>query len=1143
MSDPDFIATWYKDAVIYQMHVRAFCDSDGDGIGDFAGLVEKLDYVRDLGVTAIWLLPFYPSPLKDDGYDIADYRGVHASYGTLRDFRVLLREAHRRDLRVITELVINHTSDQHEWFQRSRRAAPGSRWRNFYVWSDDPQRYGDARIIFRDFESSNWQWDPVAGAYYWHRFYKHQPDLNFDNPEVRQAVLSVLDGWIEMGVDGFRLDAVPYLYEREGTTCENLPETHTFLREVRQRLDGKYAHRMLLAEANQWPEDAAAYFGSGDECHMNFHFPLMPRLFMALQQEDRFPVIDILEQTPDIPENCQWGLFLRNHDELTLEMVTDEERDYMYRTYAEDRQARINFGIRRRLAPLLGNNRRKLELLNGLLFSLPGTPIVYYGDELGMGDNIYLGDRDSVRTPMQWSPDRNAGFSRANPQRLYLPVVVDPEFHFSAINVEAQANNPQSLLWWMRRLIALRKRHAAFGRGRIEFLFPDNAKVLAFLRHYGEERVLVVANLSRFAQFVELDLSPWQGSVPVELFGRTHFPPIGQLPYLLTLGPHTFYWFSLAVLAPRAPGVAESTLPGVRVHGDWTEAFRGRARAGLETALAQAVSERLLPGEERTLQTVSLVDAIPIREGGPDGSLWLVVLRAAFTSGEPQLFVIPLACADGGQRTHVLRDHPECAILRVDAADGKTEGLVYDATYDGDVCRNWFEIIAQRKQFKGAALQLVPSRSPQFRRLQRTDSDRAAGMPSSAAAGLAGETLRIMPGGVRGTPSEGVGFRRQCAALTDAIYGERFVLRTFRRVDAGISPDLEISRFLNHARRMPSGLVPGFVGALELQREDDEPLTLGILWEYVPNEGTAWEHALSEFGRYFERVLTPGTETQPEAAVLEPVPMWTLVEHPPAAPLTGLIGAYLGTAERIGERTANLHHVLASDAESPAFAPEPLTPYYQRGLYQSMRSAVRLTFRSLRKRLRDPDHPLRGPAEQVLGAESEILRRQQAVRSEPIAARRIRCHGQYRLGKLLFTGRDFVIIDFHGDPALPLGERRIKRSPLRDIASMICSFHQVARCGLLNELAGIGEQRGDVAALSRWAESWSAACAAAFLRRYLMHIRHLPLLPSDPQQLRRVLDAFLLDTAVHLIQEGLRQGDQELQVSFEVLRAILAAGA
>jgi len=536
---------WYKDAIIYEVHVKSFLDSNGDGIGDFRGLIEKLDYLESLGVTAIWLLPFYPSPLKDDGYDVADYINIHPNYGELKDFKEFLREAHKRNIRVIIELVLNHTSDQHSWFQRSRRANPGSACRSFYVWSDTPEKYKEARIIFKDFETSNWTWNPEAKAYYWHRFYSHQPDLNYDNSRVHEAMFRVIDFWFEMGVDGLRLDAIPYLYEREGTNCENLPETYKFLEKLRAHVDSKFRNRILLAEANQPPEDAAAYLGDGNKCHMAFHFPLMPRLFMAVQMEDRFPIIHILEQTPPIPEPCQWALFLRNHDELTLEMVTEEERDYMWRVYASDPRARINLGIRRRLAPLLGNNRRKIEAMNVLLFSFPGTPVIYYGDEIGMGDNYYLNDRDGVRTPMQWSPNRNAGFSNAEPQKLYLPMIVDPEYHYETVNVENQERNLHSLLWWMKSLIAMRKRFKAFGRGSLDFLYPGNPKVIAFIRRYHDENILVVVNLSRFSQVVELNLPNHVGFVPEDVFSKSKFPIIKESPYMLTLGPYDFHWFLL----------------------------------------------------------------------------------------------------------------------------------------------------------------------------------------------------------------------------------------------------------------------------------------------------------------------------------------------------------------------------------------------------------------------------------------------------------------------------------------------------------------------------------------------------------------------------------------------------------------------
>jgi maltose alpha-D-glucosyltransferase/alpha-amylase len=536
---------WYKDAIIYELSVRAFADANGDGIGDFVGLTQKLDYLQELGITAIWLLPFFPSPLRDDGYDIAHYTSVNPIYGTLEDFKAFLEAAHQRGIKVIIELIINHTSDQHPWFERARRAPEGSPERNFYVWSDTPERYSDTRIIFQDFETSNWAWDGVAKAYYWHRFYSHQPDLNYDNPAVREAVFEILEFWLDLGVDGFRLDAVPYLYEREGTNCENLPETHAYLKALRSHVDAKYSDRMLLAEANQWAEDAVEYYGNGDECHMNFHFPLMPRLFMALRMEDSLPIVDILQHTPPIPDNCQWAIFLRNHDELTLEMVTDEDRDYMYNAYAQDPMMRVNVGIRRRLAPLLGNDRRQVELLNSLLFSLPGTPVIYYGDEIGMGDNVYLGDRNGVRTPMQWSNDRNAGFSRAISQKLYFPVIVDSEYHYATINVEVQSANQHSLLSWMKRIIEVRKQYAVFGSGSFKFLQSSNRKILSFTRSDERTTFLAIANLSSAVQTVTLDLSLFNGYTPIEIFGQTEFPRITDEPYFLSLAPYGFYWFVL----------------------------------------------------------------------------------------------------------------------------------------------------------------------------------------------------------------------------------------------------------------------------------------------------------------------------------------------------------------------------------------------------------------------------------------------------------------------------------------------------------------------------------------------------------------------------------------------------------------------
>ena len=705
---------WYKDAILYEVHVRAFADSNGDGMGDFHGLTQKLDYLQDLGVTAIWMLPFFPSPWRDDGYDIADYTTIHSAYGTLRDFQVFLREAHRRDLRVITEVVINHTSDQHAWFQRSRRAAPNSKWRDFYVWSDTPEKYQEARIIFKDFETSNWTWDPVAKAYYWHRFYSHQPDLNFDSPLVRQAVFDVVDFWFEMGVDAFRLDAIPYLYERPNTNCENLPETHAFLKELRAHVDAKFPNRMLLAEANQWPEDAVQYFGDGDECHMCFHFPVMPRLFMATRMEDRYPIIEILQQTPPIPANCQWALFLRNHDELTLEMVTDEERDYMYRVYAQDRQTRINLGIRRRLAPLLGNDRRRIELMNALLMSLPGTPVLYYGDEIGMGDNIYLGDRNGVRTPMQWTGDRNAGFSSANPQKLFLPITNTPEYHYETLNVEAQQNNPNSLLWWTKRMLEHRKEYKAFSRGTIEFLYPANRKVLAFYRRYEQETILVVANLSRFTQHAALDLSAAKGMAPLEVFGGTELPVIGDTPYAITLGGHGFYWFSLTPKSSiqesiEAPGGARD-LPVVPIHS-WSRPLDEGALAALIDLLPDfLLTRRWYKSKDRKIRDIAFQDIIPIT--GTD--TYVVLAQIDYTEGDPETYFLSVAAAQNTSPDQARL--ADTAVVRLKAADG-SEGVLYSALWDRGFSDSLITAIAKTRRFRGRHGDLAGAHTRDFRRV------------------------------------------------------------------------------------------------------------------------------------------------------------------------------------------------------------------------------------------------------------------------------------------------------------------------------------------------------------------------------------------------------------------------------------------
>ena len=1045
---------WYKDAVIYEVHVRAFHDSVGDGIGDFKGLTAKLDYLEDLGVTAVWLLPFYPSPLRDDGYDIADYTAVHPDYGRIADFKEFLDAAHKRGIRVITELVINHTSDQHPWFQRARRAPAGSPERDFYVWSDSGTEFPHARIIFKDFETSNWTYDNVTHAYFWHRFYSHQPDLNFDNPAVWEALFPVMDFWLDMGVDGMRLDAIPYLYEREGTNCENLPETHVFLKALRKRMDQKYPGRMFLAEANQWPEDAVAYFGDGDECHMSFHFPLMPRMFMAVRQEARFPIIDILEQTPAIPDNCQWCLFLRNHDELTLEMVTDEERDYMYRAYASDRTARINLGIRRRLAPLLGNDRRRIELMNALLFSLPGTPVLYYGDEIGMGDNIYLGDRNGVRTPMQWSSDRNAGFSRGNPQSLYLPVVLDPEYRYEVVNVENQQKNPSSLLWWMKRLIALRKRYQAFSRGSIEFLEPANSRILAFVRKLGDERILVVANLSHFAQHAELDLREHRGLVPMEAFGGCEFPPIGEGAYPLTLGQHGILWLVLKTVPAASAASPSETLLPVLAEPTLEAVFAGHGREHLEALLPAFLG--------RGVRSARFADMVRLEDG--EDSAWLAVLDLEYQDGIPDQRILPLASVPPGEARGLLEPTGRAALARLEGEQGP---LVVDALAAPSYCRGVLRAIASGRAMRLANREL-------------------AGMPRAALAEIA-EALLAEPA---------LTLRRGENSTTTLRIGQLAVLRTFRRVEEGANPDLEIGEAL--ASRGFAGIAP-ILGHVELRapKRGGEPLTAGVLHRWVPHQASAWQVSLDQLSRYFEAVAT----------------------NPPQA--TEELKGDEAFFRLLGTRTAALHAALA-ELPGAACVPESMGRHYRRSLYQSLRNIVGQAMPRLRARApRLPDDAA-GMAEGLAARQGDLLDRVQAlVRAAPEGLR-IRTHGDYHLGQLLYTGASFVLTDFEGEPRHTLGERRVKRSPLRDVACMVLSLAHAAG-SVLHGLAGTrgraqGVIRGeDLAALVPAAEAWFDAAAQAFVGAYLSAAPP-GLLPAGQEQRRVLLDVLLLEKGLQEIE-------------------------
>ncbi len=985
---------WYKDAVIYQVHVKSFHDSNNDGVGDFPGLIEKLDYIAELGVNVIWLLPFYPSPRRDDGYDIADYRNVHPEYGTMADVRRFIHEAHRRNIRVITELVVNHTSDQHPWFQRARRARPGSAARNFYVWSDTDQKYAGTRIIFVDTEKSNWTWDEEAGAFYWHRFFSHQPDLNFDNPRVLKEVLNIMRFWLDLGVDGLRLDAVPYLIERDGTNNENLPETHDVLKKIRAALDAHAPGRMLLAEANQWPEDAQQYFGEGDECHMSFHFPLMPRMYMAIAQEDRFPITDIMRQTPEIPETCQWAIFLRNHDELTLEMVTDSERDYLWNTYAADRRARINLGIRRRLAPLMEHDRRRIELMNGLLLSMPGTPVIYYGDEIGMGDNIHLGDRDGVRTPMQWSPDRNGGFSRCSPADLVLPPVMDPIYGFDAVNVEAQAADPHSLLNWTRRMLAVRKRHRAFGRGEQRFLYPGNRKVLAYLRVHpnpeGEdETILCVYNLSRTAQAVELELPDYAGRVPVDLAGGSGFPPIERLTYLLTLPPYGFYWFILATEAALPPWHVRPSEP-------LPEFSTLVLRSGLSDVLA--------PAAKKTLETEALPGYLKRRR-------W-------FTSKDQEIKSAKLVRSDKipGRTIDILLAEVEVQL----ATHSELYHLPLGISWEGDT----------NAPLPG---QLALARVRQTRRVgYLTDAFAVDAFPLGVIRALrAGTRISVKDGEIRCLPSpklhhvelgETPEIRRLSAEQSNSsiIIGQKIILKLIRRVMDGINPEVEMERFLTENGYANT---PPLLGEVAMVGDDGSGHSMIVAQEFVQNQGDAWQYTQDYLARFIETMGLANKNIHDEADQLS---------------------GYRSFARSVGTRLAELHALLAKPSTNEAFAPLPVNAA-QAGLWgQGTAAQLALTFELLEQMDEFAAPEAARAAAFVLENRRAILGLIPALAAAGKGALQTRIHGDFHLGQILVSTGDVYIIDFEGEPSKPLDIRRAKASPIRDVAGLLRSFHYAA---------------------------------------------------------------------------------------------------
>jgi len=1068
-SDP----LWYKDAIIYELHVKAFCDGNNDGVGDFAGLHQKLDYLQDLGVTCLWLLPFFPSPLRDDGYDISDYRNVHPQYGTMEEFQAFLDAAHGRGMQVMIELVVNHTSDQHPWFQVARHAPPGSSARNYYVWSDSDQMYKDARIIFTDTEKSNWTWDPVAKAYFWHRFFSHQPDLNFDNPEVVREIVDIMRFWLDMGVDALRLDAIPYLVERDGTSCENLPETHTIVKALRREMDEGYGNRMILAEANQWPADVLPYFGTGDECHMAFHFPLMPRLFMALRLEDRHPVTEIMGQTPDIPETCQWGLFLRNHDELTLEMVSKEERDYMYLAYSSDPQMRINVGIRRRLAPLLDNNRRRIELMNSILLSFPGTPILYYGDEIGMGDNVYLGDRNGVRTPMQWTSDRNAGFSRVTPAKLYSPVIMDPVYGYESLNVEAQQNESSSLLNWMRNMIALRKLFRVFGRGTIEFLRPANRKVLAYVRTFDGEKVLCVANLSRFAQPTELDLSRFEGLVPVEMLGYVEFPKIRKTPYAITLAPYGHFWFELQ--SPTMPDIVTEELvieDNTIAFTDWPSLLAESERPALERVLPQfLMRQRWFGGKARPIEKVTIRDAALV----PDHAAALVIVDIHYTEGNDDTYLLPLIHLQSEQAQASIEKYPQATVAK--CRDG--QGEICDATVDEELCRWLLHTAGHGLSIPFAAGTLVGS------------------------AGLAFAALR-------GDESEPLAAERSSAeqSNTSVRFGDKIIMKLFRRLEAGPNPDCEITQYLSDERGNTH--VPSFVGSLHYAPREGEDITLGIFQNLVNNQGDGWSWTLEELGRYYEGRATKAFPRN----LRKHAKRSTLYTQGEATPpeVAEVMGLYIKAATMLARRTAEMHLDLAADTSHPAFRPGRLSKSDLGDLWARLRERAREVFDALKMGIsRFPDDAVEHAA-MVLGRRREIAERFRGVEKLDISLKATRVHGDYHLGQVLCVMDDFVILDFEGEPARALAERRSLQSPLKDIAGMLRSFSYAAQVGYLNFVA---RHPRDAAPLEPWAKLWETCVSAAFLSTYREAVSGADLIPSNHADLGLMLDAFLLDKALY----------------------------
>ncbi len=1070
---------WYKDSIIYALHIRSFFDSNGSGIGDINGLTEKLDYLEDLGVNVVSLLPFYKSPLRDDGYDISDFCSVHPDYGNMSDFRRFLAEAQKRGIRVIIDLIMNHTSTQHEWFQRARKAAPGSPERDFYVWSDTQERYQDASVIFNDYETSNWEWDNVAKAYYWHRFYHHQADLNYDNEQVREEIRKVVDFWFDMGVDALRVSSIMFTYRREGSNCENLPEVHDYLKELRKYVDQKHPGKVLVAETNLWPEEAAQYFGKGDECHMNYHFPLMPRLFMALQTEDRYPIVDILYQTPTIPENCQWGLFLRNHDDLMLSMVTEEERDYLYRVLAQDPGSRINKGIRRRLAPLLANDRRKLELLNSLLFSLPGTPVIYYGDEIGMGDNIYLGDRNGVRTPMQWSADRNAGFSVANPQKLFLPVIQDPLYRYEAVNVEVQNRNSSSLLWWMKNIIAMRKRLKAFSRGDITFLEPLNGKILAFTRTYEGESILVVYNLSKHSQAVELDLKDFAGVRPVEIFSQSKFFTVGTTPYRFTMGPYGYYWFLMEQQEDQDDMPKERSIPEIVSEEEWSAFFdtyttkRHFEKKILPTYLRNC---RWFSGKSRKIVSIDVSRYPAIMVG--ESPVFLLQIHLRYTHGLPETYFLPVGLVIQAESiVRYLKNESNSVLCYLKTPS--VEAIVVDAIYQEEFRNELFWLIKNQTDvaLPEGLLRFEPGKILSSLVMEKED--------------VVSEVLKVEQ------------------SNTSVIYNNQFFFKIYRKLDVDVNPDLELVRFLSEQTDFEYS--PRYGGGIQYINQTEKSYTiLGLLQDKIPNQGEAWTSMLESLSRYYEKVLT---QVERQAALPKLVRKKRLYFEDIPETIQELIGSV--TYERVtllARRTAEMHIALASNEDNPDFCPERFTQHYQRAVYSSNRKLVSEKFNALTARLDRLPPKVAAEVEQVLDLREEILRTFSDFFDHKVDTYKTRIHGDYHLGQVLFNGRDFYIIDFEGEPMLSISERRLKKTPFKDVAGMIRSFHYAAYGQLL---LNANYRKEDMEFLEKWARQWFHYISQSYLTAYLDRAAGQKFIPEKEVDLQLLLRNYILEKAIY----------------------------